>query len=863
MLFLAILICASLLHSQTVPNADFRETAVISSFHKKNPAVVNFQTFYRRDLDQTHRLLVVRGGAPKAGWNSPRTTFFLGEGDLLGLFLMDREDPNRVWELGVFTSGNRSDLLWVDRADENSIVFARRAGDYGRSAPYWKFIFDVSSKRLLRQFEYWPFSVVRFLRTGDGLSALGFLDRHPIVVAFKEQGPELRQGPDQKRALARLPASLLDPDRPSIPTCFPPTGLERTPTTCRDLPGTSRFCLLVAKTTPEWALGVVERQGNTKQKLHSLPQSTLEEFTAARPESPNVVTQQNIQERFGPYQMADRFWFGKVFYDGEGTTGVGGVGFFDTEKARYVVYSPPALAPWSASALLVEEDAVWVGLVRYPEGGTYSGGLVRLDRQTLSAQSYLIADVITDIVREQGDLLVATANGIYCLRNGQLNRYTVEPVSGGRYRLLIGMPEQTQSGMSYRDSVLEAALAGSARSTGETIQPASAERVVEVVSENLLSYEPDFVRAVLAKHWALMPKGSITPVLIRLVDDPPEQLKDSQVRHWALRRLIELAPEEGRKRLLTELRRFSPALDEELLQLLPPQSVPPMDDRLIAYLERWQKGLAGGPSAPMLAARYLSGNARERMRVVYESQPDPCQPEMLAYFLRADPPYASKILKREPWEMHKPPGHCVMPFILRVPPRQMSPVMEEFLVACLWHEQVPVKAAATSSLGRYGSPAAQKPLWDALRYLHDYWKDRKQEMNGQSQAVWLEEQIRNAIGRARNWVVNREELQKLGSLCLGDRCVAANNQDLSYWKDGPLRLTVTVHSVLDLSGAVAQYTDLASLPDVLDKLAQFPKGSVFHLSMMGDPTLSESVQAEIRRAAGKTGCRIEREALAR
>jgi hypothetical protein len=203
-----------------------------------------------------------------------------------------------------------------------------------------------------------------------------------------------------------------------------------------------------------------------------------------------------------------------------------------------------------------------------------------------------------------------------------------------------------------------------------------------------------------------------------------------------------------------------------------------MDDKLIAYLERWQKGLASGPSAPMLAARYLSSNARERMHVIYESQPDPCQPEMLAYFLRADPPYASKILKREPWEMHKPPGRCVMPFILRVPPRQMSPVMEEFLTAYLWHEQVPVKQAAAGSLGRYGSPAAQKPLWDALRYFHDYWKNRKQEMNDQSQAAWLEEQIRNAIGRARNWVANRGELEKLGSLCLGDKCVAANNQDL-------------------------------------------------------------------------------------
>jgi hypothetical protein len=280
-LFLAIFSGASLLDSQTIPNADFRETAVIPSFHKKNPAVVNFQTFYQRDLDKTHRLLVVRGGAPREGWSSPRTAFFLSEGDLLGLFLMDREDPNRVWELGVFAAGSRSDLLWVDRADGNSIVFARRAGDYGVAAPYWKFIFDVSSKRLLGQFEYRPVSFTRFSRTGEGLSAVGFLDRRPVVVALKDQGPELTQGAAEKRVLAKLPDSLLNPDRPSIPLCFPPTGLEQAPKTCRNLPGTSRFCLLVAKTAPEWTVGVVERQGKKQNGPDDRDPRPVDEFGVA------------------------------------------------------------------------------------------------------------------------------------------------------------------------------------------------------------------------------------------------------------------------------------------------------------------------------------------------------------------------------------------------------------------------------------------------------------------------------------------------------------------------------------------------------------------------------------------------------
>jgi len=127
-----------------------------------------------------------------------------------------------------------------------------------------------------------------------------------------------------------------------------------------------------------------------------LPQSTYDEFARARPERvrDGYSRGANIDERIGAHQvLGDRMWFGKAFYDGEGTTGVGGIGYYDIRTKTFTMLSGPELANWSISALLVETNAVWAGLVRYPEGAELSGGLIRYDLPTGNVTRYSIPDI--------------------------------------------------------------------------------------------------------------------------------------------------------------------------------------------------------------------------------------------------------------------------------------------------------------------------------------------------------------------------------------------------------------------------------------------------------------------------------------
>ncbi len=175
------------------------------------------------------------------------------------------------------------------------------------------------------------------------------------------------------------------------------------------------------------------------QSFHP-PQSDFKRFAAARPERvANGYTEEHstFNETIGPYQFdGERLWFGLTFYDGEGWTGVGALGAFDVATRAFEMHYLPELADWSVSALLVEPEAVWLGLLQYPEGPAYPGGLLRWDRNTQAVQRWPETPVITGIVRQGERLYMATHEGAAIFENGELIRYVLDVDRDGAYRLV-------------------------------------------------------------------------------------------------------------------------------------------------------------------------------------------------------------------------------------------------------------------------------------------------------------------------------------------------------------------------------------------------------------------------------------------
>jgi hypothetical protein len=182
---------------------------------------------------------------------------------------------------------------------------------------------------------------------------------------------------------------------------------------------------------------------------HPMPQSSYDDFARARRSRvTDGYTRDGtvIEELPGPYQaVGPRIWFAKSFYDGEGHTGVGGLGYFDTETSQYGFVPVAGLSEWSGSAILIEKEAAFIGLVDHPEGEPYSGGLLKYDFTSRTSKTFPIDEVIQQIVRWNDRIYVATANGAYQINpDGSMVRFRVEPNIDNRFILLtetvVGRP---------------------------------------------------------------------------------------------------------------------------------------------------------------------------------------------------------------------------------------------------------------------------------------------------------------------------------------------------------------------------------------------------------------------------------------
>ncbi|MBM3798174.1 MAG: hypothetical protein FJW31_29990 [Acidobacteria bacterium] len=168
-----------------------------------------------------------------------------------------------------------------------------------------------------------------------------------------------------------------------------------------------------------------------------IPQSTYDDFVKARPRRVRDGYAREhtiIEEHRGPSQReGSRLWFGKSFYDAEGRTGVGGFGVYDAATRRFAMFAPPEMAGWSAGAILVEPDAIWFGLGQCGEWGGHSGGLLRYDWRTQSAQRMETRGIVGGLARlGGGELLAATSRGIAIFRGDAQQFYLLDHTTDGR-----------------------------------------------------------------------------------------------------------------------------------------------------------------------------------------------------------------------------------------------------------------------------------------------------------------------------------------------------------------------------------------------------------------------------------------------
>lgn len=286
---------------------------------------------------------------------------------------------------------------------------------------------------------------------------------------------------------------------------------------------------------------------------------------------------------------------------------------------------------------------------------------------------------------------------------------------------------------------------------------------------------------LLAGRWNIIGGPDMLPVLRDIYALPFGPQVDPALRDIAVRRIYELDPTEGRRIILSQLALPYRYLSLETLGMLPDRSLPELNDMLVNRLN-------AGQFEDSLILRYATSDIVQPVEQAYlkrneelDRQKLPhCGGPLMYYFLRYDPAFGEKELRGDFDKPDLPPICYDIGFqFLSLDRNAYSPALERLAIALLTSPIVAVKRGAADVLGKYGSPAAEKPLWDTLEYFHSWWKGREEQLgeaNGEG-SVQFERALRIALAQADGWTLQEAGLNRLLGLCSTNWC----RQEVSEW----------------------------------------------------------------------------------
>ena len=281
--------------------------------------------------------------------------------------------------------------------------------------------------------------------------------------------------------------------------------------------------------------------------------------------------------------------------------------------------------------------------------------------------------------------------------------------------------------------------------------------------------------------------------------------------------------------ILSELHRpDGPRLGERTLMLLPDEYLPELNGVLSAQVAR------GGPLPALLITRYGTGGIVKEVEAGYlafnaeadRRQLPHCPFPLVFYFLKFDPEFGERELRQA---FATGPCYDMGRAFDSLGSFAMSPALERLAIEHLGNGIVPVKRGAAEVLGKYGSPAAQQPLWQTMEYFRSWWKDREEDLRKPvgHESSTLERTLQTALAQGGGWLLEENELRRLLALCSSEEC---RNGVQEWIQNAAVPKPV---EILSYSGnvriKVAQYL-VTSERELLARLALFPAGTTFRMA---------------------------------
>jgi hypothetical protein len=368
---------------------------------------------------------------------------------------------------------------------------------------------------------------------------------------------------------------------------------------------------------------------------------------------------------------------------------------------------------------------------------------------------------------------------------------------------------------------------------------------------------PDEQESLLSIFWERLNLSAMVAPLEEIAQQP--EVRNSQLRNVALLRLYQLDATAATPLFLEEI--AHPHIDNSIftvsgdtLGLLPNETLPQFDQVLAARLENRETRTAALDA--QLVGRYATKAVLSQIKAAYVARQGgwDCKSEdgFDLYFLRFDPDYGVDQLK-------KVPSVCMeksMPAVVRLKRwREVEPA----IIANMNIPDLNRARQAAETLARYGDAAAEEAMWQRLKSFHVQWAERENDLTYRantpkdaSEAIGFQYGLVVAMGQAQAWLLTNEQITELEHLTLGQ---TRDNIKSWHWTS-PVDMSLNLLFDGKLQSTVHQYHP----PDVdalRSKLAQYPSGTTFHVTLFGQREQLVSVVQSLQGVAKDHGLMLD------
>jgi hypothetical protein len=269
--------------------------------------------------------------------------------------------------------------------------------------------------------------------------------------------------------------------------------------------------------------------------------------------------------------------------------------------------------------------------------------------------------------------------------------------------------------------------------------------------------------------WDLLNDPSLLPSLKKMLASTGPASKN--IHESALKRLMEISPEEARSYVLAEIRNPSSLVDLEVLGKLPDETLPEVDAVLLEQIRR----LAPVPMfvflqyRTALAARFASKAIYADLMDIYRNaggkMPAQALPGLLAYFARHNESEGLALLTQE--LDRSPAGQfSLLTDFTRL---YFSDGVDALLRKRLESDDQEIASTAVYLISLHGGPDDQKVIEQRLERWRKDWGNRMAEADANLQGR-LEAELIRALGSGKSWKPSIEKFKELQRSCLTKIC---------------------------------------------------------------------------------------------